>query len=452
MIDPSRRNSCLERLSVERLEELLDLAVNTDEEEDAEYVDALLKMIVEKEKENPTGRLTDVNKAWADFQTYYNTEDGRGQAQYFTEEPEAAAETAPVKRKTLKKIWKSALLAAAAVSCLLFCVVAARAAGFNFLYALGHWTDDAFSFGNVQPGAVDYPADKTEDDQKQTPSESKGVIHVSEELPYSSFQEALDAYEITEVSEPSYLPSGYVLDCISRFDGTQLFSLDADYKKGEDFLSISIYSYSDRPSMQVEKTDDPVETFEAGNRTFYLMRNTNNYSVAWLTEHYECLILAPLSVEPDELKDIVYSMFDKKRVTTLKTSQTLSYSSLQDALDEYSITEISEPTYLPEGYELDRIRGGNLQRFTLDARYTNGKDFLTISIISYNDNPNLQVERTDDPVESFEAGNRTFYLMRNTNNYSVAWLTEHYECLIMAPLSVEPDELKDIVYSMFDRT
>ena len=182
------------------------------------------------------------------------------------------------------------------MSCLLFCVVAARAAGFNFLYALGHWTDDAFSFGNVQPGAVDYPADKTEDDQKQTPSESKGVIRVSEELPYSSFQEALDAYEITEVSEPSYLPSGYVLDCISRFDGTQLFSLDADYKKGEDFLSISIY---------------PVEIFEAGDRTFYLMRNTNNNSVAWLTEHYECLIMAPLSVEPDELKDIVYSMFDR---------------------------------------------------------------------------------------------------------------------------------------------
>ena len=100
MIDPSRRNSCLERLSVERLEELLDLAVNTDEEEDAEYVDALLKMIVKKETENPIGRLTDVNKAWADFLTYYNTEDGRGQAQYFTEKPEAAAETAPVKRKT----------------------------------------------------------------------------------------------------------------------------------------------------------------------------------------------------------------------------------------------------------------------------------------------------------------------------------------------------------------
>ena len=70
MADSSRRYSYLEHLSVDRLEELLDLAVNTDEEEKTEYVDAILEVIVRKEKESPTGRLTDVDKAWADFQTY----------------------------------------------------------------------------------------------------------------------------------------------------------------------------------------------------------------------------------------------------------------------------------------------------------------------------------------------------------------------------------------------
>ena len=65
MADSSRRYSYLEHLSVDRLEELLDLAVNTDEEEKTEYVDAILEVIVRKEKESPTGRLTDVDKAWA---------------------------------------------------------------------------------------------------------------------------------------------------------------------------------------------------------------------------------------------------------------------------------------------------------------------------------------------------------------------------------------------------
>ena len=37
MADSSRRYSYLEHLSVDRLEELLDLAVNTDEEEKTEY-------------------------------------------------------------------------------------------------------------------------------------------------------------------------------------------------------------------------------------------------------------------------------------------------------------------------------------------------------------------------------------------------------------------------------
>ena len=46
MADSSRRYSYLEHLSVDRLEELLDLAVNTDEEEKTECVDAILEVSV----------------------------------------------------------------------------------------------------------------------------------------------------------------------------------------------------------------------------------------------------------------------------------------------------------------------------------------------------------------------------------------------------------------------
>lgn len=307
MADSSRRYSYLEHLSVDRLEELLDLAVNADEEENTEYVDAILEVIVRKEKEKPTGRLTNVDKAWADFQTYYNTEDGRGQTLHFTEESENSADTMPTRHGTLRKMWKTALLAATIALCLLFSIVAAQAAGFDVLGALARWTDDIFTFGSIQPETVDIPS--------------------SEEKNASANESA-------------------------------------------------------------------------------------------------------------------------KSVTTLKTSQPLSYSSLQDALDEYSITEISEPTNLPEGYELDRIRGGNLQRFTLDARYTNGKDFLTISIVSHNDNPNMQTEKTDTPVEVFNVNDTDCYLLRNTNNYTVTWLTEHYECFVFAPPEMEKNVLKDITLNI----
>lgn len=194
MADSSRRYSYLEHLSVDRLEELLDLAVNADEEENTEYVDAILEVIVRKEKEKPTGRLTNVDKAWADFQTYYNTEDGRGQTLHFTEESENSVDTMPTKHGTLRKMWKTALLAATIALCLLFSIVAAQAAGFDVLGALARWTDDVFTFGIIQPKTIDTYSSEALNDCGEESARNTSPFMSSEKLPYSSFQEALDAY------------------------------------------------------------------------------------------------------------------------------------------------------------------------------------------------------------------------------------------------------------------
>lgn len=308
MADSFRGYGYLEHLSVERLEELLDLAVNADEEENSEYIDAILEVIVKKEKESPSGRFIDINKAWNDFQTYYNTEDGRGQTLYFSEDQEQLATATPRNRKILRRIWKTALVAAVTVICLIISVVAAQAVGFDVLGALAHWTDGIFTFGNVQPPTVDMTfgetADNSAESANQTPS-----INTSEDWMYSSFQEALDNYSITEISEPSILPDNYVLEQISGFDGNK-FYLDAMYTNGSDIMSISILSHSGNPSTQVEKGDSPVEVFETGDTIFYLVENTNNYTVVWLTEHYECFITSSLNMEKATLKEIAFSMID----------------------------------------------------------------------------------------------------------------------------------------------
>ncbi len=44
-----------------------------DTPERAEYVDAIISELLRREEEAPTGRLTDVDKAWNEFQTCYNT-------------------------------------------------------------------------------------------------------------------------------------------------------------------------------------------------------------------------------------------------------------------------------------------------------------------------------------------------------------------------------------------
>lgn len=58
----------LRQLNVEKLEELLQAAVDPlADNEDSEYVDTLLKIIVEKEREHNTGRLSNVEEMWQEF-------------------------------------------------------------------------------------------------------------------------------------------------------------------------------------------------------------------------------------------------------------------------------------------------------------------------------------------------------------------------------------------------
>ncbi|RKJ55551.1 hypothetical protein D7X33_30580 [Butyricicoccus sp. 1XD8-22] len=309
MADSSSKYSFLEHLSVERLEELLDSAVNTNEEENSEYIDKILEVIVKKEKETPTGRITDVDQAWKDFQTYYNTEDGRGQTLYFVEEQKQSVEIVATKHITLRKMWKTALMVATVAICLLLSIVAAQAAGIDVLGAIAQWTDDVFSFGNIQSKTEDTSFSETTASPAEESAKPVVVARTSQELTYASFQDALDAYSITEITEPTSLPDGYMLDRICGLD-SDIPSLDARYLNGKDVLSISIIPHHDNPSGHVEKTSEPVEVFEMGNTKFYLLENIENYAVVWLTKHYECFVSAPLSIERSVLKDIVYSMSD----------------------------------------------------------------------------------------------------------------------------------------------
>ena len=70
-------------------------------------------------------------------------------------------------------------------------------------------------------------------------------------------------------------------------DDPFLRTFSAFYTDGEKFASIGIMSYEGEPVAQVEKTDSSVETTEKNGRTFYLIQNTGNYTIAWYTDQYE---------------------------------------------------------------------------------------------------------------------------------------------------------------------
>ena len=85
--------ACLDQFTTAQLEALLR---NESERTDGDRTDVvfhILEVIEKREQENPTGRLPDEDKAWAEFQQYYNIPEGDGQELYgASDEPEEAAQ------------------------------------------------------------------------------------------------------------------------------------------------------------------------------------------------------------------------------------------------------------------------------------------------------------------------------------------------------------------------
>lgn len=336
MADIPSKYRYLNRQSVEELENLLQLAVDVQsEDEDSEYVDAILKVIVEKEREHPSGRISDVDQAWNDFQTYYNTDDGRDESLYFTEEsitdqPQelqgSMLKFTPM-RNLLRKTFRIAVIAAVVMACTLGGMVVAQASGVDVFGAIARWSEAVFSFGEVQPDNITYVVDadetlseaeleiiRREGIKKDTSTKPPKVVATLQRGEFLSVQDALDVYDVMEVKEPAYIPEGFTLNHIDvmQTDDPASLSLGVSYVKEDvgGFLDIDIMSYDKVITTQVEKTDASVVDFEINGTTFYLMENINNYTIAWLTDHYECYLSAPISMDKETLYKITESMFD----------------------------------------------------------------------------------------------------------------------------------------------
>ena len=139
---------------------------------------------------------------------------------------------------------------------------------------------------------------------------------------------------------------------------------------------------------------------------------------------------------------------------TQKDPQSSEFDSLQDALDYYGITEVTAPTWLPEGYELTGISVTDIpdaNYFVLDASYGNGAEALCFNISCYTDIPDKQVEKEGTIVKTFDHDGVTFSIIENEESRIIAWTTEQYECYVNGAYDLDQSVLQEIVYSMFDK-
>lgn len=296
----------LRQLPIDKLLELLAAApVLSACSEDEAYVDALEESIIEKENEKSTGFFPDVNQQWEQFTTHYLPD-----ADNFTFKPEYTKHTVTTQPEVLqkrvvrfKRVWRTTMVAVIAIACMLAAMVTAQAAGVDVFGAMARWTEDVFSFGPIAPDSQvsDDPASETAGQEREASEPG---------AEFTSLQEAFDAYGMTEVHEPAWLPEGYALGRINVLaeDDPYLRDFEASYTDGEGLISIGIMSYEGAPATQVQKIDGPVESVEKNGIMFYHIENSVGRTIAWCSDRYEYYVSSKEGI--DILWQVVESMFE----------------------------------------------------------------------------------------------------------------------------------------------
>lgn len=285
----------LSRFTVEELLDLLSVApIPAASPEQEAYVDALKEAIIEKENENPTGFFPDPDQQWKQFVTDYlpfaeeaDLEPGCAE-DAAPECPDRSSIEVPLKRtRRFSQLWRTLLIAAAAVGCMLAAMVTVQAAGLDVFGAMAQWTQDMFSFRRVP------------NDNEARDSPNEGDHAGRETQSFASLQEALDSYGIAQVHEPTQLPDGFAINkCgVEYLDAPYSIILYADYVNNRDPIAINIMSYEGKPAILTQKTDEPPELNEWNGITFYFVENAYSSIVAWYDDAYEYYVSGKLDRE-----------------------------------------------------------------------------------------------------------------------------------------------------------
>ena len=281
----------LDQLSTEQLLDLVRADFEASETGDDDLTLRILEVIEEREKANPTGLLPDVDQAWADFQTYFNTPDGTDRPLYPT--GDSNAETAGLRGgRRPGRLLKRLLPLAAVLAVAFFGMAAAQALGVDVFGALARWTDETFRF-IAGPEAA-----------------GMGMEDDASEAFRRSFQDALDSCGIRDIPAPSWYPEGTEL--VSDIDvietkGVSLVSCEFTYDDKTFNIVTRKYPTDERLYVRsFEKDASNVEEYRSASRLFYIMSDLNRETATCYDGRTTLIIEGSLSLE--NLKHIIDSI------------------------------------------------------------------------------------------------------------------------------------------------
>lgn len=294
MAKNNEKYAYLDQLSTEQLEELLRVDFETDGSDNDGAIFHILEVIEKRERENPTGRLPDMERFWENFQRYYNIPEGEGCSLYPTGDESRgvsqAGAAAPPKGPSRRRWLRSVLAAAALTAVLLGSMVAAQASGFDIFGLLGRWTDETFHFVSADRSA------------------GAGGTALTEEY-YDAAQGVLEEWEAPSELIPTWYPAGYTAAEREITASITSSTLSLPFDGTDKFFSVSIFYYpdgTDRGSATFETDGHQVEEYISGSKLFYIFSNTDYITATWCDGRFMVVISGSLTI--DEAKMIIDSM------------------------------------------------------------------------------------------------------------------------------------------------
>lgn len=281
----------LDQLSTQELEELLraDLSSAEDGQDDAVF--HIVEVMLKREMDEPTGAVPDTDAAWKEFKQYYDIPEGSGLSLYPCGDadaiPSSAAGADPRPRARHRRIlWRSSLIAAAAMAALLCGMVAAQASGVDVFGTLGRWTNDTFRF--ISRYTVGEPDDGMSPEYRDIVRSTLAGWGAEDLFPTWS-------PEGFEASEPRIISN-------SRSD-----ALNVGFRQDDKFYSVELTHFHGSTSLGAfEKDSGAVEEYISNGRLFYIFSNIDMLSGTWLGEEFMVVVSGDLTT--DEMKSILDSI------------------------------------------------------------------------------------------------------------------------------------------------
>lgn len=271
----------LDRLSTQRLEEMLLADLEDDSGRDtSEVIFHILEVL--RNREDTAMPAPDTDRAWEDFQQYYNTPEGHGQALYPCQADRQEPEKKPKPRHA--PLWRTLRIAAATVALLFALMIGAQASGVDVFGALAQWTSERFHFGTGQ---------------SEIESEN-----------YQQFLTLLVQNSIEKELAPTWCPLGFVASEPIVKISDSVVSIKISFTNvDKDSFSICIERYTSQlnpKNRTFEKDDISVEQYLSHEKTFYIFPNESYIMATWAENSLLETIWGNLS--EDNIKTIIDSI------------------------------------------------------------------------------------------------------------------------------------------------